>query len=69
LAESAHADISSISFGKALKGGELDKILSREDIWGYNVLKSPLCDAVISAFQSMNAGPGAVRKTLHNTVA
>ena len=69
LAESAHADIACLQFGKALKGGELDKILSREDIWGYNVLTSPLKDAVIKAFESMNAGPGAVRKTLHSTVA
>ena len=69
LAESAHADIAGLQFGKALKGGELDKILSREDIWGYNVLTSPLRDAVIKAFESMNAGPGAVRKTPHSTVA
>ena len=69
LAESAHADLAGVSFGKSLKGGELDKILSREDIWGYNVLESPLCNAVVSAFESMNAGPGAVRRTLHNTVA
>ena len=68
LAESAHADIAGLEFGKALKGGELDKILSREDIWGYNVLKSPLKDAVVKAFESMNAGPGAVRATLHATV-
>ena len=69
LAESAHADIAGIKFAQPLKGGELDKILSREDIWGYNVLTSPLKDAVISAFESMNAGPGAVRKTLHATIA
>ena len=69
LAESAHADIAGISFGKALKGGELDRILSREDIWGYNVLQSPLKDAVVKAFESINAGPGAVRKTLHEVVA
>ena len=69
LAESAHADIAAVKFAQPLKGGELDKILSREDIWGYNVLTSPLKDAVISAFESMNAGPGAVRKTLHNTIA
>ena len=37
-------------------------------IWGYNVLKSPLKDAVVKAFESMNAGPGAVRATLHATV-
>ena len=68
LAESAHADIADVHFGQSLKGGELDKILSREDIWGYNVMKSPLKDAVIGAFESMNAGPGAVRATLHKTV-
>ena len=69
LAESAHADLAGVSFGKAIKKGDLDKILSREDIWGYDVTKSPLYPAVVAAFESMNAGPGAVRKTLHNTVA
>ena len=51
-----------------LKGGELDRILSREDIWGYNVVKSPLYGAVVAAFESMNRGAGAVRATLHKTV-
>ena len=69
LAESAHADIAGLQFGKPLAGGELDKILSREDIWGYNVLTSPLKDAVISAFESLNAGVGAVRRTLHSVIA
>jgi len=68
LAESAHADLAGVKFAQPLKGGELDKILSREDIWGYNVLKSSLKDAVICAFESMNAGPGAVRATLHKVV-
>lgn len=68
LLESAQADIAAVKFGQSLKGGELDKILSREEIWGYNVLTSPLKDAVISAFESLNAGPGAVRNTLHRVV-
>ncbi|MCF0262660.1 MAG: mannitol dehydrogenase family protein, partial [Sphaerochaetaceae bacterium] len=68
LLESVQADVASVKFGQSLKGGELDKILSREEIWGYNVLTSPLKDAVISAFESMNAGVGAVRKTLHKVV-
>lgn len=69
LAESAHKDIEGLCFGKEPKDGDLDKILSREDIWGYDVTKSALYDAVVSAFKSMNSGVGAVRKTLHNTVA
>ena len=69
LAESAHKDIEGISFGVPLKEKQLDKILSRDDIWGYNILKSPLKDKVIEAFESMNMGPGAVRWTLHNTIA
>ncbi len=69
LAQSAHADIEDLEFGKPLRGGELDRILSREDIWGYNVLQSPLKDAVVRAFESMNTGCGAVRRTLHATVS
>ena len=68
LAESAHADIAGVKFGTPLKGGELDRILSREDIWGYDVVKSPLYGAVVAAFESMNRGAGAVRATLHKTV-
>ncbi|MGP1507900.1 MAG: mannitol dehydrogenase family protein [Sphaerochaeta sp.] len=66
LADSAHADIAGIKFGDDIAPGALDKILSREDIWGYNVLKSPLKDAVVSAFRRLNKGPGAIRKTLHS---
>lgn len=68
LIEEARALISNVSFGKPLKGGELDALMSRCDIWGYDLSSSPLRDKVISYFESMNRGKGAVRSTLHELV-
>lgn len=65
---SAQADMAGVSFGRKLEGGELDKILSRTEIWGYDVSASQLKAKVVADFESMNAGPGAVRKTLHEIV-
>ena len=69
LLESAQADMASVKFGQPLKGGELDKIMSRSEIWGYDLSTSVMKEAVIKNFESMNAGVGAVRKTLHEIVS
>jgi fructuronate reductase len=69
LLESAQADIAQVKFGQPLKGGELDKIMARTEIWGYDLSTSVLKEAVIKNFESMNAGVGAVRKTLHEIVS
>lgn len=65
---SAQECIKSVSFGKAATEEDLKEILSREDIFGYDVSSSPLKDAVIKNFNEINAGVGAVRKALHQLV-
>ena len=68
LLESAQKDMADVRFGQPLKGGELDAIMSRSDIWGYDLNGSPLKEAVVSNFEKMNQGAGAVRKALHEMV-
>lgn len=68
LLESAQKDMAGIVFGQPAKDGALVAIMSRSDIWGYDLNASPLKEAVVSNFNKMNAGPGAVRKALHEMV-
>lgn len=68
LLDSARADISGVSFGTDIADDDLDRILARTDIWGYDLGASKLKPAVVSAFRKMNKGPHAVRKTLEETV-
>jgi len=68
LLESAQKDMEEIHFGEPFKAGALDAIMSRSDIWGYDLNASPLKHAVVSNFEKMNCGFGAVRKTLHEMV-
>ena len=44
-------------------------ILEDESIYGISLVKAGLADQVISAFKKMNEGKGAVRKTIHDTIA
>jgi len=68
LLSSARADMAGISFGKKLEKGQLDKILARNDIWGYDLGSSKLRNSVIDDFEQMNKGIGAVRATLRKTI-
>ncbi len=61
-------DIENVHFGKKLVAGDLDAIMSRSEIWGYDLSTSPLKEAVVADFEKMNEGPGAVRKALHEMV-
>lgn len=65
MIESVRADMKDVSFGRKLNGGELDNVLSRTEIWGYDLAGSALKAVVVRDFELMNAGKGAVRKTLH----
>ncbi len=68
LLEASQKDMANVHFGKKLSGGELDAIMSRSEIWGYDLSASSLKEAVIVYFEKMNEGPGAVRKALHEMV-
>lgn len=64
LLESAVSCMDGIEFGKEPQDGDLDKILARADIWGYDLGSSPLRGRVAGYFAKLNRGPGAVRRTL-----
>ncbi len=66
LLESAQADMAGIKFGQTVKACELEKIMSRTEIWGYDLYNSELREKVVENFNKLNKEPGAVRKTLHN---
>ena len=70
MLEEAMKVVAPISLGDE---GPFDEILrplmENEAIFGFNLYASPLKDKVLKAFASMVKGKGAVRKTLHETVA
>lgn len=65
LLESAQNDMAGVSFGKTASAGDLEKLMRREEIWGYDLFASELKDKVVDNFNKLNKGPGAIRKTLH----
>lgn len=69
LLQEARACLEGVEFGKETPPGGLDRILARADIWGYDLGASPLRGAVVELFGRLNKGPGAVRRTLRETVA
>ena len=66
LLESAQKDMAGIKFGQTVIDEDLKKIMSREEIWGYNLYESELKDIVVQNFNKLNKESGAVRKTLHS---
>lgn len=65
LLESAQADMAGVNFGQTASAEDLEKIMSRTEIWGYDLSKSELKEKVVNNFNKLNKGPGAVRQTLH----
>ncbi|MBR1919021.1 MAG: mannitol dehydrogenase family protein [Spirochaetales bacterium] len=47
---------------------KLSALLSNETIFGLDVTKSPLYEVVLADFEKLVAGPGAVRRTIHEVV-
>lgn len=59
--------LSRLSFGVNDNAEEILKpILSDESIFGTDLVKCGMADAVIAAFKQMNSGKGEVRKAIHN---
>ena len=50
------------------KRQQLDSILSNASIFGTDLTKTVLADKIKAYFKAEIAGPGAVRKTLHEAV-
>ncbi len=62
--------MSGIEFGKNDSVDEiLGQILADETIFGTDLVKAGMADAVIKAFKQMNSGKGEVRKAIHAVVA
>lgn len=49
--------------------GDIKKLLQNEKIFGYNLADSQLYDKVLTNFEKMLAGKGAIRKTISEVIA
>ena len=69
LKDDLQAKLAGIEFGKPeTVTDQLDGILSNASIFGTDLTKTVLADKVKAYFKAEIAGPGAVRKTLHEAV-
>ena len=69
LKEDLQAKLATIKFGAPDScTDQLDSILSNASIFGSDLTKTVLADKVKAYFKAEIAGPGAVRKTLHDAV-
>ena len=69
LKDDLQAKLAGIEFGKPeTVTDQLDGILSNASIFGSDLTKTVLADKVKAYFKAEIAGPGAVRKTLHDAV-
>ena len=69
LKDELQAKLSGIEFGKPeTVTDQLDGILSNASIFGSDLTKTVLADKIKAYFKAEIAGPGAVRKTLHEAV-
>ena len=69
LKDDLQAKLAGIEFGKPeTVTDQLDGILSNASIFGSDLTKTVLADKIKAYFKAEIAGPGAVRKTLHEAV-
>ena len=69
LKDDLQAKLATIKFGAPDScTDQLDSILSNASIFGSDLTKTVLADKVKAYFKAEIAGPGAVRKTLHDAV-
>ena len=69
LKDDLQAKLATIKFGAPDScTDQLDSILSNASICGSDLTKTVLADKVKAYFKAEIAGPGAVRKTLHDAV-
>ena len=70
LMKSLQKRLSGIQFGDTdFKDNALESILSDRFIFGANLYEIGAADSVVAMFRELNAGPGAVRKTLEKYTA
>ena len=69
LKDDLQAKLAGIEVGKPETfTNQLDDILSNASIFGTDLTKTVLADKIKAYFKAELAGPGAVRKTLHDAV-
>ena len=69
LKDDLQAKLAGIEAGKPeTYHGELKEILSNASIFGLDLTTTPLADKIEQYFVAELAGPGAVRKTLHDAL-
>ena len=70
LKDELQAKLAGIEAGKPeTYNGQLKGILNNASIFGVDLTTTPLADKIEQYFVAELAGPGAVRKTLHDTLA
>lgn len=69
LLEKLHPVIQKISFGEKASEENFGGLLEDKQIWGLDLKEAGLSGLVVSYFNELNQGIGAVRRTLHKYVA
>ena len=60
--------MANVKFGDRVSSNSLHELLSNNSIFGVNLYEVELADKVVSYFNDMIVGEGAVRKTLEKVV-
>lgn len=60
--------LKNISLGDQVTVDDLAPILTNANIFGLDLVETGLAETVVEWFNKLNAGKGAVRKTLHEAV-
>ena len=68
LLDTVRGYVANVKFGDRVSSNSLHELLSNNSIFGVNLYEVELADKVVSYFNDMVAGEGAVRKTLEKVV-
>jgi len=68
LLDTVRGYVANVKFGDRVSSNSLYELLSNKSIFGVNLYEVELADKVVSYFNDMIAGEGAVRKTLEKVV-
>ncbi|MGI6256089.1 MAG: mannitol dehydrogenase family protein [Acutalibacter sp.] len=69
LLEKLQPVVRALPFGEPATAESFAGLLEDETVWGTDLKAAGLTQKVVDYFNEMNAGPGAVRKTLHKAVS
>ena len=69
LLEKLQPVVRQLPFGEPATEESFAGLLEDETVWGTDLKAAGLIQRVVEDFNLLNAGPGAVRKTLHEAVS